>query len=945
MSLVKRYAKIRERVGGNYEKSGFSYTFGASVYERSRITPPGKAIRRIISELDFALKLDDANNGKFSEAIDRSLAILENSLDAEGVLTDSACREAEAALMALKDASKEYEIIFASHAHIDMNWMWGYQETIAITIATFRTVLNLMREYPDFTFSQSQASVYSIIEEYAPEMMDEIKSRISEGRWEVTATAWVETDKNMPDTESLIRHIEYTRNYLEANWAVKREDLELDFSPDTFGHSAFVPEINTFGGVKYYYHCRGFQDELTLYRYKCPSGSEILMYKEPYWYNSGVNSDCGTGIFGLSKRYAGLKTGLVVYGVGDHGGGPTRRDIENVIEMSSWPIFPTMRFGTVREFFKKAESVREKLPVIEHELNAIFAGCYTTQSRIKRANRKTEQMLLDSERFSAFASMLAQCPPQDKRLEKAWRNVLFTHFHDILTGSCVQESREHAMGLFASSIAHGESILARSLSELSKRTDTSMFVCDGDIANTQSEGAGAGFGLSDHTGVPNPERNAGKTRVYTVFNTSNSDKSEPVVLTVWDYTGDLSRLEAVDSKGKNLDIQLLDNEPVKYWDHLYVRVLVMCGVKANGYISIALREKELTDYPTYYLESERTETPKGDITLENEYIKAVFDGRSGRLCSFIDKETGKEQLSSPAGLNVVYTEKTTSDAWRIGRYLKVDPVDDSLTVTPISGSLISGVESEHKMLNSTVKTTVTLAKGAKALKYAFSVDWHESAINSDRNPVLIFSLPLKDNANKVLMDIPAGAVEREARAMDLPALSYAAAMTGERCPYIVTDCKYGYRLDRNELISTLINTSGGPDPYPERGIHAITLFVGVEKPCPKKLGEAASSLLKPMTGIPTGSHTGELASDGCFIEFSSPTALLKSIAAREDSYVARINEVCGIESKVTLKLPFEIRSAYLTDLEGTYKDDVDIDKDKISFSIGAHKLLELVIRG
>jgi alpha-mannosidase len=131
-----------------------------------------------------------------------------------------------------------------------MNWMWSWQETVAATLATFRTMLTLMEEYPGFTFSQSQASVYHLVEKYDPEMMEEIKKRIKEGRWEVTASAWVETDKNMPCTESLLRHIRYTRDYLETTWGVDPASLNIDFSPDTFGHSAHIPEIDGYGGVQ-----------------------------------------------------------------------------------------------------------------------------------------------------------------------------------------------------------------------------------------------------------------------------------------------------------------------------------------------------------------------------------------------------------------------------------------------------------------------------------------------------------------------------------------------------------------------------------------------------------------------------------------------------------------------------------------------------------------------
>ena len=939
-----RLEALKRQVGGNREKMDFEWTFGATREERMHVTPPGRPIIRILSELNFAIQLSAENGGKFDAEIERALTHLEGAMARDGVLTRSACLGAEQALLPLSPAAKEYEVIFASHAHIDMNWMWGWQETVAATIATFRTVLDMMREYPEFTFSQSQTSVYKIIDDYAPEMKEEMLQRIAEGRWEVTAAAWVETDKNMPDTESLIRHIKYTRNYLEEHWGISREKLNLDFSPDTFGHSRFVPEINTFGGVKYYYHCRGLQDDLTLYRYKCPSGAEILMYKEPYWYNSGVTPDCGTGIFGLSKRCAGLKTGLIVYGVGDHGGGPSRRDIERVLEMQGWPVFPTMKFGTVREYFAKAEAVREKLPVVDHELNAIFAGCYTTQSRIKRGNRKTEQALLDAEKLAAFRTMADGTPAPTGRLEKAWQGVLFTHFHDILTGSCVQESREHAMGLFADSLAHAQQTQSASATALSRMTDTSAFLSDEDIRFTQAEGAGVGFGISNHSGVPNPERSAGKTRIYTVFNNAPVAKRECVELTVWDYTGDLRRLEAVDSQMNPLPLELLDREMQTYWDHRYVRVLVKVEVAAMGYATIALREKPVTDYPTFYLSAERTESPKGDITLENEFLRAKIDGRSGMLLSLVDKTTGKEQLSAPAGLCVVDTEKATSDAWKIGRYLGVTPVDHTLRMEPISGNLRHGVRMEHQMLHSSVKTEVTLEEGARALKYSFSVDWSEAASQSKTHPVLIYRMPLKDKAEQVLMDVPAGCAVRTARAMDLPGLSFAAALTGEMVPYIVTDCKYGYRLDRSELIATLINTAGGPDPYPERGIHAIELYLGVEKADEKVMKETAAALIKPMFGIPCAAHPGKLPMNGAFLDFRGDTAVLDSFSWADGAYRARISEMCGKGCKVTLALPANITEATLTDLEGHEIGAAEISGDCVSFEIGAYRLAQLNLK-
>jgi alpha-mannosidase len=429
--------------------------------------------------------------GRYDGEISAALGALEKSLDGQGVLTRDSCAVSEQKILPLENAAKEYTLLCASHAHIDMNWMWGWQETVAVTLATLRTILAMMEEYPGFTFSQSQAVVYRIVEKYDPDLMAGIIARIKEGRWEVTASAWIEADKNMPCAESLLRQVRYTRNYLASVW--KLDPARIDFSPDTFGHSANIPEIDAYSGIKYIYHCRGLEECYPLYRWRAPSGSELLCYCEPYWYNSGITPDIALSVPELSARAGGLKTGLVVYGVGDHGGGSTRRDIEAILEMAAWPVFPRVQFGTFSAFFSAAETVREKFPLVEREINFFGTGCYSSQSRIKLGNRRAEVALLDAEGFDALAFLLSGKRYDPARLEEAWRGVLFTHFHDILTGSCVRDSREYAIGLFAEALAVAGTVREKASRALAEMIDTSAIITD-PAGDGLSEGAGAGCG-------------------------------------------------------------------------------------------------------------------------------------------------------------------------------------------------------------------------------------------------------------------------------------------------------------------------------------------------------------------------------------------------------------------------------------------------------------------
>ncbi|MDD6883818.1 MAG: glycoside hydrolase family 38 C-terminal domain-containing protein [Eubacteriales bacterium] len=943
MNLSARFVELKKQVGGNREKRCFEHTMGLDVAEKNGITGPSASIRRILSEVNFALQLSKRQEGRFDAEIARALDVLEARMREDGVLTNAACAEAEACLMPLTNEAKAYEVIYASHAHIDMNWMWGWQETVAVTLSTFRTMLNLMREYPEFTYSQSQASVYKIVEEYAPDMMREIQARIREGRWEVTANAWVETDKNMPDTESLIRHIRATREYLQTVWGIEPDSVKVDFSPDTFGHSRFVPEINTFGGVPYYYHCRGLQDDLTLYRYRAPSGSEVLMYKEPYWYNSGVNPDNGTGVFEIERRCAGLKTALIVYGVGNHGGGPTRRDVETVLEMRQWPVFPKLRFGTLHEFFRKAEAVREQLPVVDHELNAIFTGCYTTQSRIKLANRRTEAALLDSERMNAMAHCALGLEFPAKRYEAAWQKMLFTHFHDILTGSCVQESREYAMGRLAEALACAQTEQAHAYEALSQAVDTSMFPADDGIARSQSEGAGAGYGIAHYAGVPNPERGVGKVRVYTVFNAAPMPRKETVEITVWDYVGNLDALEVVDHENKPVAFQMLDTVSQKYWDHEYVRMLIQADVPAMGYGVYAVREREIQEYPTHLLKAEREELPKERLSLENSRIRAEFDTGSGQLFSLVDKTSGRELLSAPAGLTLVRTENGGMTAWRIGRYLGMEPVTDTVRVSQEKGALRDSIAFEQRIMHSTVKMTVSLDADADALKYDLEVDWHETAREQEFLPVLSYRLPLREAADAIRTDVPGGSAVRPARQIDVPALTGACAVSDQTTAALITDCKYGFRLAENVLSVTLINTSCDPDPYPERGIHAIKLFVCLTDGAPDALKHKAEALTRPMVGVPTAVHPGALPPKNSLLAFESAHAVLTSVEiSRDDALVVRLY-ASEQEDAVAIRPPFAPASAVLTDLDGNPLENARVEGEWVRFSVQPYRIAQVKI--
>lgn len=937
MNNDARFSYLKQKIGGNREIVGYEMTFGMPKETQWHITPPNDSIRRIVSELEFCLKLDGANEHKYASDISSALDVIEKSLDNEGVLTKSACLEAEEKILPLAPAAKEYSLILCGHAHIDMNWMWGWNETVSAALSTFRTMLDLMDEYPTFTYSQSQTSVYKLVEEYDPELMERIKERIAEGRWEITSTAWVETDKNMPTGESLLNTVKYTRDYLEETWGVDPESLKIDFSPDTFGHSAHIPEIDSYAGIKYYYHCRGLNGNLVLYRYKAPSGAEILMYREPYWYNSAITPHIATGLIDLSRRMGGLKTGLIVYGVGNHGGGVTRRDVERALEMSEWKVYPNIRFGTFKEFFELADKpeIREKLPVVDHELNFLFDGCYTTQTRIKRANRMTEAKLIESSALSALGKHSGTRYFYGA-YEKAWQNTLFTHFHDILTGSCVQDSREYAMGLYQTASAHAETEENLALRKLSDSIDSSMVeVSDEEVRRaSQSEGAGVGFGVNSFAGVPNPERGVGITRVFNIFNPAGAERDDLCEIRLWDWVGDIRRMKVTDTSGNPVEFAKIDGGFQQYWDHKFLRVLVRVKLPAFGYTTIVVSEAPVVEYPFYYGGTYNILGYDNDYILENEFIRAKFDRETMGIVSLIDKSTGCEKIKAgeSAGLVQIDSQLEGNSAWVIGKHHAFHEINDIKRIDRFEfGDLRTGYRFEAKVLGSTVNCEIALDKGAKALNVHLNVDWNERA--GRFAPILAYRVPVDYEVSEYLRDVPMGVARTGNENHDIPALTYVEALGSDSPVYVMTDSKYGYRGFENAILSTLINTAHNPDFDPERGKHEINLAIGVGTPCPRGMADISESYNHPLRYVSTNPHKGKLAPSGTLLEAETGSAKITSITLTPSgSLLVRLNELAGKTAKVVLK-PDSVVSAREVDLMGHTTGDVKIDGGRVSLEV------------
>ena len=905
--------------------------------DRLMKAPAGAFATRALYEARYVRELTKADGGKWNTVIDNALSVFEAGLAADGALTDGTGEKAEAALAPAAGAAKRYNLICVGHAHIDMNWMWRYDETVAITLDTFRTTLEFMREFPDFRFSQSQASVYEIVERYDPDMLDEIRKRVKSGQWEVAASTWVEADKNMPSGESVARHLLYTRRYLTKLLGVSAEGFNLDFEPDTFGHPATVPETLAQGGVKYYYHCRGDEGEM-LYRWRAPSGAEILCYREPFWYLGGITPDYALYAPAFCELY-GTDTHMRVYGVGDHGGGPTRRDIELVRDMARWPVFPNVSFGTYKEFYEAA-SKSKKLQVVEGELNCIFTGCYTSQSRIKQANRFGEAKLDEAEKFAAQSKLRAGGRYPHERFERAWRNVLFNQFHDILPGSGVIDTREHALGLFTEAVAAADTEKRYALRMLGEMADTSQHKDEEALGGTTSEGAGVGFGvgfgmagLTNTSGENNAQpfrisqvdRGRGMNRIYHIFNPSAEARNEVVELTLFDWPGDLRRLVINGGDGKALRHQLVDGTPRNFWGHSYVRVLTEIELPAGGRHTCVLKQSDRLSSASGFPRDPRTERPH-EYILENEYLRAEFCPDSGALLALTSKKDKTELLSGPAALFRIIDEQparnTAGTAWTVGRYRALSDMSADVKINEVlTGPLKNAIEIQARARSSTVTYTVSLAAGARMLEFDCDVDWREVGEKNERTQQLNFALPVLSCLGGFMQDIPGGLLERPSKNQDMPCQSFSAARYSKDCALmLMSDSKYGFRCEIDERYGYItmnldcMRSSTDPDAYPEFGRHRFRIGVGVSEADGVSLLNSSYDFCHPASVVSDFPRKGGGAPmKAAGIEVAGAFLQAAKIAEEGGALILRLVEPNGADAEVTATFWSNVKGAEIVD--------------------------------
>jgi len=814
---------------------------------------------------------------------------------------------------------------------------------------TFSKVLELMDKYPEFKFSQSSAQYYEWMEKYYPEIFEKIRERVKSGQWEIVGGMWVESDLNIPSGESLVRQFLYGKKYFLEKFGI---DVEVAWLVDSFGFCWTLPQIMAKSGIKYFITQKLRWNDMVKFPYNvfwwiAPDGSRVLAHQTVGSYVSltrgeNIKKEMET----LEKRH-GIKELAVLYGFGDHGGGPTEEMIEKIKELMKREDYPELKFSFIIDYFKRLEELSKEVryPELYDELYLQFhRGTYTTIAKVKWNNRKGEVALENSEKLASIARLFGAKYPQEE-LKEAWKKVLLNQFHDIICGSSIPEVYEDSEKDFQEVFSTTSKIIQNSLKTIADRVkiDSKSII----VFNTLS------WKRTDLVEIEIPEENT----------------------VVEDYAGN-----EVPSQ-KTADGKLL---------------FIAKDVPSLGYKTYRLKTvNKVLEYKADLKVLEKEDK----VVLENKYLSVIIDKKTGVIKSIFDKRHGIEVIDKRKGANIIqiFEDRPTEgrtilsggdaigcDAWEIyiyqqpdehkGRAVKYIELKDPLEVKVVEkGPVRATVEVKYKYSqegrpDSFFTIKIMLVTETPRVDFELHADWHAG----HRLAKVAFNLALESDF--ATYEIPYGFIVRrhptspyanlwERAKWEAPGQKWL-DYTDEEKDYgvsLLNDCKYGFDTSMSLVRMTLLRSPKHPPRYGEKwdvtkgefmdqGEHTVkySLYLHEGDWRRARTVNKAYEFNYPLIAIKTEAHKGDLPPENSFIKVSPETVVLTVVKKSEDSddIILRFYETCGQDTEYTIKLSKEIKATevYETDLLERPLNKLEVKDNTIEGKIGKCEIKTLLLK-
>jgi len=758
-----------------------------------------------------------------------------------------------------------------AQAHLDPVWLWPWRDGCAEALTTMQSALDRMQDIPELRFSQSAAATYRWAQEMDGQLFEEVRRRAKEGRWEVVNGWIVEPDCNIPSTESFVRQCLYGKRYFDRQLGV---DVRVGYNVDSFGHGGGLPQILARAGYRYYVMMRPQAHELDLpmlFWWESPDGSRVLTWRIPtdygQFYTQTVD-DLEESIRAAVDRCfpPGFDHGAFFLGVGNHGGGPTRSQLQRVVALQRDRHLPELRFSTLGDFFSEIEKspAFKDVPVVRRELQHHARGCYSAMGEIKAINRRAERSLVKAETLAVLADMGGEGDYAQEALREAWWKLLFIQAHDIVAGACLASCYRDIRDTGGAVCETADRAAIRSLHSIARSVDT-------------SGSPGGVLFVMNH--LP------WKRTAVVQFDTFVSPHGG----------GPITHLKARDGASAPIQWTASEFSPlVPQWKRLTAAVeLPPCG------------------YRVFHLARGDAPEPGGDKAAACR----VEDHHLGVASLLV--EDGAELLSAPLGVVVV---EDTSDTWAHGvdsfRKVVGRPTVESTRVLE-DGPVVRVVRQKGCWRNSLIMLDVVTWRHMDAVELRLQVNWQEP------RQILKFEVPTALQDVRTFTRTPGSVTERAPNGGEEPCQDWLAVegrIDGKTYALgVVNDSTYGYDCLDGLLRLTCIRSAPYAEhdplkrpadfegPYLDQGWQERCFWLVPGKGCYTRLNlhRRAEELQAPAEHVMDSAHPGTQLWGRSFLSVGPENVSVLAVKRAEDGkgVIIRLQEMQGQQTTARIALP------------------------------------------
>lgn len=777
------------------------------------------------------------------------------------------------------------DLFMIGNAHIDTAWLWPWQEGFQEARATLASAVKLLGEDEDYIFTTDQVVLLEWVERADPELFEQVAKWITAGRLEVVGGWWVEPDCNLPTGEAFVRQGLLGQRFLASRFGMT---ATVGCNIDPFGHHVMLPQILRGQGMDSYCFLRPAPHESTLpgsaFWWEAPDGSRVLAYRIPHEYTSPGDDLAYHVEKAVNQLSPDARDAMVFYGVGNHGGGPTRGTLASIAALNRRGALGHLRLSGISTYFDHLRATRTDIPVWRDDLQLHAPGCYSAHSGIKGLNRRAESALLAAERFAVVAARRAGTVYPAADLTRAWKQLLLNQFHDVLPGTAIETVMEDA-----------ERQLGEVICTADRITNLAVQTMAGQIEIDAESGA-----LPLLVFNPHPWTLSTDVEVEAVI-----DGASAHVVT---GSGDPVRTQPVQTAtvqpeiGRRTRQRLLFPVSVPPLGHRLYRICVGPGETVGPPVEVDGR------------------------TITNEFLALEVDAGTGWLRSLVDRRSGVDLLAGASGAHTVVTPDS-SDTWghRVLSYVADgNPFAvESVTVVE-TGPHRGAIRVESAVNRSTLSETFSLSAGTPVVRVDVTLDWREQ--------LTLFKLRVPTGLAdpRATYEVPFGSLGRPVDSIERPGQSWVdiSGTAGGRNAglAVVNNAKYAYDFTGADVGLTAARSPvfawhhpRALDPstkysYQDQGVQRFTYLLVPHDGdwLAADVHRWAAALLMPPVLTFEHAHPGRLPGDLANLESPDPRILLTALKASEDNpadTVVRAVELAGVGGPADLRMPMFGRDA------------------------------------